>query len=175
MRRAVFPASFNPIHYGHVDIARRAAEIFDELVVGVYDKPMKQLIFTVDERITLAREALNDVPNITVTAYSGLTVDLARKVGAKAIVRGLRVFSDFELEFRMALANRRLAPEVEVVSFMASEHHMYIASSTIVEIASLGGDVSSMVPPNVNQALLAHFREMGEDAAGSVDTTSLRD
>jgi pantetheine-phosphate adenylyltransferase len=175
MRKAVFPASFNPIHFGHMDIARRAADIFDELTVGVYDKPMKQLIFTVDERMELAREALRELPNVQVVSYSGLTVDFARIVQARTIVRGLRVFSDFELEFRSALANRRLAPEIEVVAFMSSEHHMFIASSTIVEIASLGGDVSSMVPPNVNSALLAHFRKMGEDAAGSVEITSLRD
>lgn len=165
-RRAIFPASFNPIHYGHVDIARRAAAIFDELVVGVYDKPMKQLIFTVEERMHLVREALVDLPNVKVTSYGGLTVHFARQMDAQVIVRGLRVFSDFELEFRMALANRRLAPEIEVVAFMASEHHMYIASSTIREIVSLGGDVSSMVPPLVNEALLAHFRDSGEDAAG---------
>lgn len=165
-RRAIFPASFNPIHYGHVDIARRAADIFDELIVGVYDKPMKQLIFTVEERMNLVREALHDLPNVKVTSYGGLTVDFARQMDAPVIVRGLRVFSDFELEFRMALANRRLAPEIEVVAFMASEHHMYIASSTIREIVSLGGDVSSMVPPLVNDALLAHFRNSGQDAAG---------
>jgi pantetheine-phosphate adenylyltransferase len=175
MRRAIFPASFNPIHDGHIDIARRAAQVFDEVIVGVYDKPVKQLIFTIDERLQLCREALADVPNIRVMAYSGLTVDFAREVNAQAIVRGLRVFSDFELEFRMALANRRLAPEIEVVAFMASEQHMYIASSTLREIASLGGDVSSMVPPNVNRALLARFKELGDDGPGSVETVSLSD
>jgi pantetheine-phosphate adenylyltransferase len=175
MHRAIFPASFNPIHNGHVDIARRAAGIFDEVIVGVYDKPMKELIFSIDERMQLAREALAEHENVRVTSYGGLTVHFAREVGAKTIVRGLRVFSDFELEFRMALANRRLASEIEVVAFMASEQHMYIASSTVREIAALGGDVSSMVPPNVNTALLARFKEMGHDAAGSVDTVSLRD
>jgi pantetheine-phosphate adenylyltransferase len=102
-------------------------------------------------------------------------VEFARVVGAQAIVRGLRVFSDFELEFRMALANRRLAPEIEVVALMSSEQHMHLASSTIREIASLDGDVSSMVPPHVERALVARFRELGDDAVGSVDMVSLRD
>ncbi len=174
-RRAIFPASFDPIHDGHIDIALRAASIFDEVIVGVYDRPMKQLLFSIDERLTLVEQALSTAPRIRVQRYSGLTVDFARSVGAQAIVRGLRVFSDFELEFRMALANRRLAPEIEVVALMSSEQHMHIASSTVREIASLGGDVSSMVPPHVNQALLARFRELGDDAAGSVDMVSLRD
>lgn len=174
-RRAIFPASFNPIHYGHVDIATRAATIFDEVIVGVYDRPLKKLLFDLDERIQLVEEALADVPGIRVQSYGGLTVEFAREVGAQAIVRGLRVFSDFELEFRMALANHRLAPEIEVVALMSSEKHMHLASSTIREIASLGGDVSSMVPPHVERALVARFRELGDDAAGSVDMVSLSD
>jgi pantetheine-phosphate adenylyltransferase len=174
-RRAIFPASFNPIHYGHIDIAMRAATIFDEVIVGVYDRPLKKLLFNLDERIRLVEEALADVPGIRIQSYGGLTVEFAREVGAQAIVRGLRVFSDFELEFRMALANHRLAPEIEVVALMSSEKHMHLASSTIREIASLGGDVSSMVPPHVERALVARFRELGDDAAGSVDMVSLRD
>ncbi len=174
-RRAIFPASFNPIHYGHMDIATRATTIFDEVIVGVYDRPLKQLLFSLDERLRLVREALGDVPGIRIEPYGGLTVEFARSVGAQAIVRGLRVFSDFELEFRMALANNRLAPEIEVVALMSSEKHMHLASSTIREIAALGGDVSSMVPPNVVSALLARFKELGDDAAGSVDMVSLRD
>lgn len=173
--RAIFPATFDPIHLGHVDIATRAKKLFDELIVAVYDRPLKQLAFGVEERVAMVEEAFEAVPGIKVMSYSGLTVDLARQVGALAIVRGLRVFSDFELEFRMALANKRLAPELEVVCLIASEQHMHLASSTIREIASLGGDVTSMVPPHVNRALLAHFRNLGEDAAGSVDMVSLRD
>ena len=122
-----------------------------------------------------SKVALKDVKNIRVEAYSGLTVEFARKVGAQAIVRGLRVFSDFELEFRMALANHRLAPEIEFVCLMASEAHMHLSSSTIREIASLGGDVSSMVPPHVQKALVEHFSRLGDDAPGSVDLVSLRD
>lgn len=173
--RAVFPATYDPIHLGHIDIALRAKRLFDELIVGVYDRPLKRLAFSLEERVAMAEEAFAGVEGILVTPYSGLTVDFAREVNAQAIVRGLRVFSDFELEFRMALANKRLAPELETVSLIASEQHMHLASSTIREIASLGGDVTSMVPPHVNRALLAHFQELGEDAAGSVDMVSLRD
>jgi pantetheine-phosphate adenylyltransferase len=175
VRRAIFPATFDPIHLGHVDIAVRASRLFDELIVAVYDRPLKNLLFPIEQRVELAREALTDVPGVRVASYSGLTVDFARSVGAQAIVRGLRVFSDFELEFRMALANKRLAPQIEVVCLIASEQHMHLASSTIREIASLGGDVSSMVTSAVEQALLAHFRNLGDDAAGSVDMVSLRD
>jgi pantetheine-phosphate adenylyltransferase len=175
IRRAIFPASFDPIHVGHIDIARRATAVFDEVVVGVYDRPLKQLLFTIEERLALVETALEAIKGIRVVPYSGLTVDFARSVEAQTIVRGLRVFSDFELEFRMALANHRLAPEIEVVALMSSEKHMHIASSTVREIASLGGDVSSMVPQHVNAALLARFAELGDDAAGSVDMVSLRD
>lgn len=175
VHRAIFPATFDPIHLGHVDIALRASKLFDEVIVAVYDRPLKSLLFTVEQRVALAREAFGNTPGIQVASYSGLTVEFARAVGAQAIVRGLRVFSDFELEFRMALANKRLAPELEVVCLIASEQHMHLASSTIREIASLGGDVSSMVPPNVEQALLAHFKKLGDDAPGSVDMVSLRD
>ncbi len=175
MRRAIFPASFDPVHYGHIDIARRAAAIFDELYVAVYDRPAKRLLFSVDERLALVREALGHIANITVAPYSGLTVDYARQVGATVIVRGLRVFSDFELEFRMALANRRLAPDIEVVSFIASEEYLHISSSTVREIASLGGDVSTIVPPHVNRVLKERFHELNKDGSGPNYVTSLQD
>jgi pantetheine-phosphate adenylyltransferase len=175
LRRAIFPATFDPIHLGHCDIAIRASKLFDEVVVGVYDRPLKQLLFPIEQRLEMCREALKDVPGITVQKYSGLTVDFAHQVNAQVIVRGLRVFSDFELEFRMALANHRLAPDIEVVCLITSEQHMHLSSSTVREIASLGGDVSSMVPPNVEQVLLAHFQNLGDDAPGSVEMVSLRD
>jgi pantetheine-phosphate adenylyltransferase len=175
IRRAVFPATFDPIHLGHCDIAIRAAQIFDEVVVGVYDRPLKQLVFSTEERLEMTQVALKGVTGIRIESYSGLTVDFAHRVDAQVIVRGLRVFSDFELEFRMALANHRLAPDIEVVCLITSEQHMHLSSSTVREIAALGGDVSSMVPPNVRQALVAHFQELGDDAGHSVDMVSLRD
>jgi pantetheine-phosphate adenylyltransferase len=174
MVRAIFPGTFDPIHLGHVDIAQRATKIFDEVIVAVYDKPLKSLMFAPETRISLAREALKENPKISVVGYSGLTVEFARAIGAQVIVRGLRVFSDFEYEFRMALANHRLAPNIELVALITDEEHTFLSSSTVREIASLGGDVSSMVPPHVEKALHACFKELGE-AQQVVPTTSLRD
>jgi pantetheine-phosphate adenylyltransferase len=159
MVRALFPGTFDPIHYGHVDIAKRAANLFDEVVIAVYDRPLKSLLFSPETRIDLAQKALND---------------FCKKIDAHVIVRGLRVFSDFEYEFRMALANHRLAPGIELVALITAEEHTFLSSSTVREIASLGGDVSSMVPPHVQKALQARFSELG-DGQDLVPTTSLRD
>lgn len=155
--RAVYPGSFDPIHNGHIDIAARAARVFDEVIVGVYDQPKKRLLFDVDARMSLAAQVLKHIPNIHVAKFSGFTVDYARQVGAVVLVRGLRVFSDFELEFRMGLANKRLAPEIETVSIMTEERHIAVSSSTVREIAELGGNVSSMVPPLIAEALVARY------------------
>jgi len=153
MVRALFPGTFDPIHYGHIDIAERASRLFDEVVVAVYDKPLKSLFFSPEERIALVEEALGGNPKIKVNGYSSLTVDYAKIIGAQVIVRGLRVFSDFEFEFRMALANHRLSPDIEYMALITAEEHTFLSSTTVREIASLGGDVSSMVPPHVNKAL----------------------
>ncbi len=158
--RALYPGSFDPIHMGHIDIAVRAAGIFDEVIVGVYDMPKKKLLFDADERFAQVEQAFLNSRNIRVAKFSGITVDYAREVGAKVLVRGLRVFSDFELEFRMGLANKRLAPEIETVSIMSDIQHISISSSTIREIAELGGDVSSMVPPFIAEALTKRFAEL---------------
>ena len=159
IRRAIYPGTFDPVHYGHLNLMTRAAAIFDELIVAVFDhgQPTKSVLFTVDERVHMIEEALPEHPNITVSRFSGLTVDFARQVEATIMVRGLRVFSDFEFEFRMALANQRLAPEIEVVTLITREEHTFLSSSTVREIASFQGNVTSMVPPHVARALYARF------------------
>ncbi len=157
MRRAIFPGSFDPVHYGHIDIGRRASNLFDELIVAVYDKPSKKLVFSPEERMRLTREAFADVPNIVIKGYSGLTVDFCAEVGAKFIVRGLRVFSDFEYEFRMALANQHLSPTIDTVSLITRQEHTFLSSTTVREIASLNGNVSAMVPKHVALALEEKF------------------
>jgi len=162
MVKALFPGTFDPIHYGHIDIAERAARLFDEVIMAVYDRPLKSLMFSPEERMALVREAFKGDPKIKVTGYSGLTADFCRKAGAQVIVRGLRVFSDFEFEFRMALANQRLATDIETIALITAEQHTFLSSSTVREIASLGGDVSSMVPPYVESALKRKILSLGE-------------
>lgn len=162
MVRALFPGTFDPIHYGHINIATRAARLFDEVLVAVYDRPLKSLLFDPDERIALVRQAFKDNPKINVMGYSGLTIDFARKMKAQVIVRGLRVFSDFEFEFRMALANQRLATDIETVALITAEEQTFLSSSTVREIAALGGDVSSMVPPYVETALRSKVTSLGD-------------
>lgn len=175
MVRAVFPGTFDPIHFGHIDIATRAANLFDELIVAVYDRPMKDVLFSPEERSDLVKRSLADYANIRVMGYSGLTVDFCREVDAEVVVRGLRVFSDFEHEFRMALANHRLAPEIEVVAFITSEEHTFLTGTTVREVASLGGDVSSFVNQIVLEALEQRMAELGVEGSSRFSGSSLRD
>ena len=176
MTKAIYPATFDPIHFGHIDIAKRAAAIFNELIVAVYDQPMKNLLFSIEERMSLAERALSGIPNLTIARYGGLTVEYTRQVGAQVIVRGLRVVSDFELEWIMALTNRQLAPEIDVVCLMTSQAFAFLSSSTVREVALLGGDVTSMAPPFVAEALYRKARERAHDPNNlPVPITSLRD
>ena len=157
---AVYPGSFDPITNGHLDVIRRAAGAFDRLVVAVLENPRKQPLIPVAERIELIRSALADDagPEIEVIAFGGLTVDVCRRVGAGFIVRGLRAISDFENEMLLAHNNRKLAPDIDTVFFMTALEHGYVSSSLVKEIASFGGDVSGMVPPDVLERLTAAVR-----------------
>jgi len=174
MTKVLFPGTFDPIHYGHINIAKRSADLFEEVIVAVYARDQENILFPPEERLALVEQALESIKNIQVTAYTGLTVKFAKQVGAQSIVRGLRVFSDFEYEFRMALANNRLEPEIDVIALITDEEHTFLSSTTVREIAALGGDVSSMVPPHVEIALKKRFDQLGSDQ-DVVPLTSLRD
>lgn len=158
MTIAVYPGSFDPVTLGHVDIGRRAAKLFDHVIVAVYahsDKP--GALFTTEERVEMAREASAHCPNVSVESFTGLAVEYARRCGANAIVRGLRAVSDFEYEFKLAHMNAHLAPEIEVVCLMTSSRHSFISSSLIREVASLGGDLRGLVPDHVLDALRSKY------------------
>jgi pantetheine-phosphate adenylyltransferase len=150
---AVYPGSFDPITNGHLDIVTRAAKLFDRLIIGIYDTPDKRLLFTTEERVKLATEAVAHLPNVGVESYKGLTVDFARKVKAQVIVRGLRMSADFEREFDMAMMNKKLFAELELVCLMASQEYQFLSSSLLKEVASLGGNIDDLVPKNVVVAL----------------------
>lgn len=150
---AMYPGTFDPITNGHVDLARRAAKLFDRVVVAVAASPHKIPMFSLEERISLARQALGDAPNITVDGYAGLTVDYVREHGLKAIIRGLRAVSDFEYEFALAAMNRHLRTDVETIFLTPAEEYTFISSTFVREISVLGGDISPFVPPVVVEAL----------------------
>jgi pantetheine-phosphate adenylyltransferase len=149
----VYPGSFDPVTNGHLDIAYRAARLFDTVIMAIFDRPNKRLLFSTQERVALLREATRDNPRIQVDTYSIMTVDYVHSVGASVLVRGLRDPRDFDAEFQMAQINQRLAPHIDVVLFMADHKYTFFSSTNVKEIASLGGDVSWLVPPNVAHAL----------------------
>lgn len=153
MAIAIYPGSFDPVTKGHVDIAERAAALFDQLIVAVYDAPPKRLLFTTEERVELMKEALSHLSNVRVASYSGLTVEFARKVKANVIVRGLRMSSDFEREFEMALMNKKLAPDLELICFMTKLEYEFISASILKEVCKLGGCIDGLVPDHVAAAL----------------------
>jgi pantetheine-phosphate adenylyltransferase len=154
MRTAVYPGSFDPPTHGHVDIMRRAARLFDHLVIGVGVNSSKAALFSPEERVEMLKALAGNLDNIEVSTFDGLLVEFARAKKATAIVRGLRAVSDFENEFQMALANRELAPEVETMFLTTSPEHMFVSSSIVKEVASLGGPVEGFVSPEVAKRLL---------------------
>ena len=155
MTKAIYPGSFDPMTMGHAGIAERAARLFDELIVCVYDSPLsKSLMFSTEERVSLAEDSLRHVPNARVTTYArDLTVNLARQLGAAAMIRGLRNGGDLVSEMELAMMNRELDPEIESVFIMTSAEHPFVSSSLLKEAASLGGDISGLVSPAVAEAL----------------------
>lgn len=159
MKRAIYPGSFDPITLGHVDVIQRGTQVFDEVIVAVANNDAKQPLFTAEERIDMIRHALGTKKGVTVIQLDGLLVDYARHDGIKIILRGLRAVSDFEFEFQMALANRRLFPQIETIYMTPKEEYSFLSSRIVKEIARLGGDVSQFVPPIVSSRLKAKYQK----------------
>ena len=153
MSRAVYAGTFDPMTFGHLDVATRAAHVFEHLTLAVAEDPRKTLLFSVEERLELARTSLAGLDNVDVMPFGGLLVNWARNRGIHTLIRGLRAFSDFEYEFQMALTNRKLAPDIETMFLMPNEDFSYVSSSMVREIAALGGDVGKFVPAAVAAAL----------------------
>ena len=153
MAKAFYPGSFDPAHNGHIDVAKRASRLFDEVVVGVYQAPPKVLMFDTEERVELFQESLKGIDNVEVVEFTGLAPTVAREVGAEVILRGLRAGFDFEQEFEMALMWRNLAPDIDVVCMMSALEHQFIYSSRIKEVARLGANIDNLVPPHIAAAL----------------------
>ncbi|MCR5420974.1 MAG: pantetheine-phosphate adenylyltransferase [Lachnospiraceae bacterium] len=147
MKRAIYPGSFDPVTYGHIDIIRRAADIFDELQVSVLNNKVKTPLFSVEERVNILKEVTKDIPNVNVASYDGLLVDYCKKNNAGVIIRGLRAITDFEFELQLAQTNRKLGDDVDTVFLTTSLEYAYLSSSTVKEVAGFGGDISKFVPP----------------------------
>lgn len=159
-RIAVYPGSFDPVTYGHMDVIERAASLFDELIVAVSLNPGKNPLFTIEERAELLREVLHPWPNVKVDFFKGLTVNYAEKVSAQAIIRGLRAVSDFENEFVMALTNRKMSKKVDTIFLMTKAEYSFLSSSVVKEAASFGGCIKDFVPEVVRKRLIDRLREI---------------
>ena len=163
---AVYPGTFDPLTYGHMDIIERAAALVDKLIVGIYENLAKQPLFPLEQRVKLVEEAVTGLSNVHVKAFKGLAVDFIHQVGGKVMIRGLRANSDFEREFEMALMNRKLAPDIELLCLMTSSQYQFLSSTLIKEVAKLGGCLEGMVPDNVAVALKEKFSVPIELATG---------
>jgi pantetheine-phosphate adenylyltransferase len=160
MKTIVYPGTFDPITNGHIDLVERASKLFDKIIIGIASSERKNPLFTVDERIQLAEECLQHVPNVEVHGFNVLLVNFVKECKADAIMRGLRAVSDFEYEFQLANMNLALSPNIESLFLTPAERFSYISSSLVREIASLGGDVNQFVPVNVSEALNNKFAEL---------------
>lgn len=156
---AVYPGSFDPLTNGHLDIARRAARLFDTLVIAVYAFPAKNVLFSADERVALWKEVATskELTNVRIDTFSSLVVEYVRSIGGKAIIKGLRSPNDFETEFQQGLMNHKLAPEIETICLLTKPEQLFVSSSLLKEVTRLGGDVSDMLPPTVVRALCQKF------------------
>jgi pantetheine-phosphate adenylyltransferase len=158
----LYPGSFDPITNGHLDIAKRASKLFEKVIIGIYDRPNKKLMFSVDERVKLAKEAVKDIKNVEVMPYQGLTVEFAKQMGVHVMVRGLRMSSDFEGEFELAMMNKKLMPDLELVCFMSSLRYQFLSSSLLKEAGILGGHIEDLVPEHVYNALREKFDQSSQ-------------
>jgi len=161
-KRAIYPGTFDPITYGHLDLIKRGLLLFDEIIIAVAEMSQKQVLFTVEERVNLIKKATKEFQGLKVEPFKGLVVEYARSKNVRIILRGLRMLSDFEYEFQMALTNRKLAPEIETIFMMTSEKYSFISSRLIKEAVSLGADVSDFVPPPVYNALINKLKSGGK-------------
>ncbi len=157
--KALYPGTFDPPTNGHIDLIQRGAKLFEHLTVAVLINPIKNPLFTVEERVVMLAEATASLGNVSVATFDGLMVDFARQLGATAVLRGIRAISDYEHEFQMALMNRRLAPEIETVFLQPAGRYSFVSSRMLKEVFSFGGDVSGLVPPNVLKRLKGRMRE----------------
>jgi len=158
---ALYPGTFDPPTNGHVDLIQRGAKIFDHLTVAILINPVKNPLFTVEERVEMLEEATSAIGNVSVATFNGLMVEFAQRVGATAVLRGIRAISDYEYEFQMALMNRRLAPQIETVFLQPAGRYSFISSRMLKEVFGLGGDVTGLVPPNVLRRLRARIPNPG--------------
>ena len=159
MRHCIYPGTFDPITYGHLDVLSRAARLFERVTMAIAHNPGKGPLFSPEQRMDMIRPNLVEFPNVSLTTFSGLLVDFAVEQKAMAIIRGLRALSDFEFEFNMALMNRHLKPEIETIFVMPNEAYSYTSSNLVKQVARYGGDVSHFVPPNVAEALKTAFKQ----------------
>ena len=159
MRTAIYPGSFDPVTYGHIDIIKRSAKMVDKLIIGVLSNSSKTPLFSVEERVNMLKEVTKDLPNVEIIPFDGLLVDFAEQIGADVVIRGLRAITDFEYELQMSQTNQRMKPDIETMFLTTSIEYSYLSSTTVREIAAFGGDVSQFVPEAVEIALREKMKE----------------